>query len=94
MSGKLHALAALYKEKELPYPLHSRLGGPQSQPGLYAEERNIWPLPGIEPWFLERPSRSLVAVPTILFRSIFRELAQSVEQCSKWSFLKVERSES
>jgi hypothetical protein len=67
MNGQLHALAALSKEKELPYPLHRRLGGPQSQPGCVGEERNIWPLPGIELWFLERPSRSLAAVPTELF---------------------------
>jgi hypothetical protein len=95
MNGQLHALAALSKEKELPYTLHRRLGGPQSQSGRFGEERNIWPLPAIDPWFLGRPSRSLVAVPTELFPSIsFRELAQSVEQCVTWSFPKAERSES
>jgi hypothetical protein len=30
------------------YPLYKRLGGPQSQSGLYGEEKNPLPLPGIE----------------------------------------------
>jgi len=95
MNGQLHALVALYKEKELPYLLNRRLGGSQSQSRRFEEERNLWPVPAIEPLFLVCPSRSLVAVPTELYRSIScHEQAHSVKQCIKWSLPTVERSES
>jgi len=35
--------------KELGYPLHRRLGGPQSRCGRVEEEKNTQPLPGLEP---------------------------------------------
>ena len=44
-------------------PLNRRLGGPQSRSGRLGEGINILPLPGIEPWFLGYPSRSLVNIP-------------------------------
>jgi len=52
MNGQLHDLAALSKEKELPYILNRRLGGPRNQSRRFGEERNLWPQPAIEPWFL------------------------------------------
>jgi hypothetical protein len=39
-----------------PYPLDRKLCGPQSQYGCCGEEKNLFPLPGIEPW---SPSLSL-----------------------------------
>jgi hypothetical protein len=41
MNGQLHALVALSKEKELPYLLNRRLGGPESQSRRFEEERNL-----------------------------------------------------
>jgi hypothetical protein len=41
---------------------------------------NLWSLLAIEPWFLGRPSHSLFAVPTELYRLIsFHELVRSVK---------------
>jgi hypothetical protein len=41
--------------------------GPQRRSGRCEEEKNFLPLLGIEPLFLCRPARSLVAIPTGLF---------------------------
>jgi hypothetical protein len=41
------------------YPLYMRLGGTQGKTGHYGEERNIFPLPGIEPRLFGPPSHSL-----------------------------------
>jgi hypothetical protein len=54
--------------ESLPYSLDRRLGEPQSLSGRYAEEKNLFPLPGIESRFLGRPARSLVATPIELSR--------------------------
>jgi hypothetical protein len=64
VSGQLHALAALPPGKEPPYPLDRRLVGPQSRCGRCGEGKNLLPLSGIESRFLDRPTRSLVAIPT------------------------------
>jgi hypothetical protein len=50
------------------YSLHRRLGGPQSRSGCHGEEKNLLPLPGIEPQFLCRPAHSVVTIPTELSR--------------------------
>jgi hypothetical protein len=42
------------------YLLNRRLGGPQSRYWLCAEEKNLLPLPGIEPRFRSRSALSLV----------------------------------
>jgi hypothetical protein len=42
--------------------------GHQTRSGRYGEEKNLFPLPGIEPQLVGRPAHSLVAVPTELFR--------------------------
>jgi hypothetical protein len=50
--GQLHALATLPLGKSPWYPLDRRLGGPQTKSGRCSKEKNVLPLPGIEPWFL------------------------------------------
>jgi hypothetical protein len=50
----------------LRYHLYWRLGGPQRQSGCYGEEKNLLPLPEIEPEFLGCPAHSLVAIPTAI----------------------------
>jgi hypothetical protein len=52
------------REKSSRYPLHRRLGGPESRSGCYGEEKNLLPPTGIEPQFPDRPAGSLVTVPT------------------------------
>jgi hypothetical protein len=44
--------------------LDRRLGGPQNPAWTYGENKNLFPLPGIEPWLLGRPAHSLVSIPT------------------------------
>jgi hypothetical protein len=39
--GQRHALAALPPGKRPRYPLEKRLGGPQSLPGRYGEQKNL-----------------------------------------------------
>jgi len=44
VNGQLHTPAALSPRKEPPYPLHRRLGGPQSWSGHNGgEEKKSWP---------------------------------------------------
>jgi hypothetical protein len=59
------------------HPLYRRLGGIQSLSGLYGEEK-ISPLPGIEPRFLCRPVRSLVALSTQLSCFLIWRVAANV----------------
>jgi hypothetical protein len=63
MSRQLHASVALPR-----YPLYRRLGGPQSRPGCSGEEKNLFPLPGIESRLLGRPAPMLCAIPAELSR--------------------------
>jgi hypothetical protein len=49
VSDQLHELPALPPGKSPWYPLGRRLDGPQSQPGRCGLEKNLLPLPGIEP---------------------------------------------
>jgi hypothetical protein len=48
------------------YSLYRRLGGLQSRSGRFGEEKNCFPLPGIESLYLGSPARSSVAVPSEL----------------------------
>jgi hypothetical protein len=66
VSGQVHGPAALPPGSSTRYPLYKRLGEPQDLYGYYGEEKNLLPLPEIEPRFLGRPARSLVDVPTEL----------------------------
>jgi len=54
VSGQLHNFMhwLLYPDKELWHLLNSRLYIPQSKPGHCAEEKNLLPLPGFEPWII------------------------------------------
>jgi hypothetical protein len=56
MSGQLHTPTALPPGIEPRYPLHRRLGGPQSLSGRYREEK-ILTIPGLELRHLGRPAR-------------------------------------
>jgi hypothetical protein len=49
VSGEIHAPAALPLRRETPIPLDRRLGGTQSWFGSCGVEKNLSPLPGIEP---------------------------------------------
>jgi hypothetical protein len=53
VSGQIHAPAALPPEKEPQYPLHKRLGGPQSRSEHSGEERHLLLVTGFEPRVLE-----------------------------------------
>jgi hypothetical protein len=46
---KVHVSDALPHRNSLKYPLDRELGGTQSQSGCYEEDKNLLPLPGIEP---------------------------------------------
>jgi hypothetical protein len=52
------------------YPLH-KLGEPQSQFGHGAEEKKLFPLPGIEFWFFGCPTCCLVTTPTQLSQLLY-----------------------
>jgi hypothetical protein len=62
MYGQLHALLALSSGKQLPV----RTGGWVGLRAGIDVEKNILLLSRIEPQFLGRPTRSLVAIPTEL----------------------------
>jgi hypothetical protein len=49
--------------------IYRRRGGPQSQYGHDGEEKNFFPLPGIEPWFLSHSACSPVAIMTKLTKA-------------------------
>jgi hypothetical protein len=52
VTGQLHATTALLRRNSRQYPLDRRGGGqPQSRSGRCEEEKNVLPLPGIEPQF-------------------------------------------
>jgi hypothetical protein len=62
VNGQLLRPGCFISEKSPWYPLDRRLGGPQSRSGRCGEEKNLLPLPGIEPQFLNRPVYSPVAI--------------------------------
>jgi hypothetical protein len=53
------ALDALPREKSPRYPLDRRLDAPQSYSGRCEDEEISFPVPGIEPRFLDLPSQNL-----------------------------------
>jgi hypothetical protein len=55
------------------YPLCRKLGGPQSRYERYGEDKNLFPLQGIETQFLGRPGRSLVTIPNKFSRLFKKE---------------------
>jgi hypothetical protein len=58
VSGRRHASAALYhRGKDSRYPMHRRLGRPQSRSGHRGWRTNPLPLPRIEPRAPSRPIR-------------------------------------
>jgi hypothetical protein len=56
--GQLHASAALPQGESPRYPLHKRLGGPQSRSGRDGEEKNSHSPPVIEHRSSDHPARS------------------------------------
>jgi hypothetical protein len=60
------------------YPLDRRLGGAQSIYGHGGEEKNSQSPPGIEPYNPDRPTRSLVAVPTELSRLLIKDVNKRI----------------
>jgi hypothetical protein len=48
VSGQLHVPATLFPGKEGSKPLHRGLGGPQSRPRHFGEERHVFLLPKFE----------------------------------------------
>jgi hypothetical protein len=61
--GQRHVLAALYPRwKCQRYPLHTRLGGPQSWSGHKGYRKNYLSLPGIEPRSIHRLKDKLTAI--------------------------------
>jgi hypothetical protein len=70
VSGRLLA-PTIYPQRN---SLYSRLGGPQRRSGRYREEKNILPLPRIEPRLPVCPARRLVAIPTELSQLRLEEI--------------------
>jgi hypothetical protein len=56
------------------YPLHRRLGGPESQSGLYEENKNLLLLSELN---LGCPAHSLVAIPTKLSQFLLKYVPSS-----------------
>jgi hypothetical protein len=69
---QLQAPGASPPGKDLPDPLHGRLGSTQSRPGCF-EEKNVLPLPAVEPQFHVSSDRPLV----------LRRLRYPVTPCSQ-----------
>jgi len=64
----------LYVHGKIPwYPLNGRLGEPKSQSEFCGQEKNLLPLPGIEPPFLIHPASSLVTILTEILQLINRD---------------------
>jgi hypothetical protein len=64
--GHLQVLAALPRRMCRRYPLSRRLVGHQKWSQSFAEENNLFPVPGMETWFISFPIRSLGTIPTEL----------------------------
>jgi hypothetical protein len=62
VSGQFHASAALFPGKSQGYPLDRKLDGPQSRSGRCGEEKNLFPLPEIEPSLMARPADGLIKI--------------------------------
>jgi hypothetical protein len=64
--------------KSLWYPLDRRLDGPQSRSGRGGEEKNSQSPPEIEPKNPDRPTISLIVIPTELSRLLKHALFNCV----------------
>jgi hypothetical protein len=53
------------------YPLHRRLGGPQSRSGYGGEEKNSQPLPGLEPMIIQSVAQRYTTDLSRLFRKAY-----------------------
>jgi hypothetical protein len=81
VSGQIDGAAAIPT-----YPLARRLGGPHYPLGRCGDEKNILPLPGIEPQFLGRPVHSLVAIPTEISQPLY-VMRQYMLKCGSGLFV-------
>jgi hypothetical protein len=59
LSGRLYH-PAVYSYR---CTLNLRVGGPQSRSEHYGNQKNLFQIPGIEPWFPGRPAPSLFTIP-------------------------------
>jgi hypothetical protein len=67
VSGQLHAPVALPPGKQPSVTIVQEAGlAPETFLILWRIEKNLLPLPGIEPRHLSRPARSPVPIPTVL----------------------------
>jgi hypothetical protein len=77
VSGQFHALAALpLKEKNSLYPLVTRFGRHQGWSVRCGEEKNILPLPKMEPRLVDCPVCGLVGMPIDIFFQWLLQLLQ------------------
>jgi hypothetical protein len=53
-----------YASYSYPMALYRWLGGPHRQSECYGEEKNLLPLPRIEPQLFGQPAHNLAAIPT------------------------------
>lgn len=60
LRGWIHQMIAIRPQ----YHLNRKLRGPQSQSQRFGKEKNLFPLPGIEPQSVGRPVCSLDTTPT------------------------------
>jgi hypothetical protein len=78
VSGQRQAPTALPPGKGPFYQFYRRLGGPHSRSVRYGTEKNLLRLLGIEPRFLGRPTRNLVAIPK--FQAITRKVHKNLAE--------------
>jgi hypothetical protein len=69
MSGQLHVPVALPTGTDPRYPLDKRLGEHQSWSGRCGKDKNLLPLPGIEPW---PSSQQSVTIPNEITRFLVK----------------------
>jgi hypothetical protein len=82
VSGQLHALAALPQGKNPWHPLDRRSGGPQSRSRRGGEEKNLQPLPGIEPRIIQPVSQRYTnEVSRFLFPDVKVKLKVKLSLC-------------
>jgi hypothetical protein len=71
VKSEFHDPAALTPENSpRPCPLYRVLGKLHCRSGSYKGEKNLFLLPGIGNFLLDRPARNIVAKPTVLSRLI------------------------
>jgi hypothetical protein len=63
------------------YSRNRRIGVPHRWSARFGEDKNILPLSGIEPRFLGRPARSVVTIPSTLFRLSIISVTYTIISC-------------